>query len=91
MEDIEKYRKAKDRVAELKGFYVHLIIYLLVNVIMVFYNLLANPGYYWFVWPLIGWGIGLSVHALGVFLKGRLFGRSWEEKKIREIMEKESN
>ena len=91
MEDFEKYKKAKERVAEIKGFYIHLIVYAAVNIFMILYNLLANPGYYWFVWPLIGWGIGISVHALSVFLKGRLFGRGWEEKKIKEIMEKEQS
>jgi hypothetical protein len=91
MEDIEKYRKAKERVAELKMFYVHLIIYGVVNLIMAFYNLIYNPGYYWFFWPLIGWGIGICTHALSVFLRGRMFGKSWEEKKIREIMEKEQS
>ena len=89
MEDFEKYKKAKERVAELKGFYVHAIMYVLVNVAMILYNLLSNPGYYWFIWPLMGWGIGLFAHGLSVFLKGRLFGKSWEEKKIKELMEKE--
>ena len=89
MEDIEKYKRAKERVAEIKLFYVHFVIYLVFNVFMVLYNLFSNPGYYWFVWPLFGWGAGLAVHALSVFLRGRLFGRSWEEKKIREIMEKD--
>lgn len=91
MEDVEKYKKAKERVAELKGFYVHLVVYFVVNLVMVIYNLIVTPEHLWFIWPLFGWGIGISVHALSVFLKGRLFGKDWEEKKIKEIMEKEQS
>jgi len=38
----------------------------------------------------IFWGIGVLIHASKVFvLKGKFLGEEWEEKKIREIMEKE--
>jgi len=40
----------------------------------------------------IFWGIGIILHASKVFiLKGRFLGKAWEEKKIKEIMEKEGN
>jgi hypothetical protein len=35
------------------------------------------------------WGIGLAFHALGVFGNNVFFGKDWEERKIREIMEKD--
>ncbi|PKP20191.1 MAG: histidine kinase [Bacteroidetes bacterium HGW-Bacteroidetes-21] len=89
MEDIEKYKKAKERIGEIKSFYVHLITYTIVNVAMVIYNLIVTPQVLWFVWPMMGWGIGILVHALSVFLKGRLFSKDWEDKKIKELMEKD--
>lgn len=90
MEDIEKYKRAKERVVELKGFYLHLIVYGLVNLSMFIYNLVVSPDYYWFVWPMVGWGIGLSIHALSVFLRGKIFGKGWEDKKIQELMNKDN-
>ena len=51
-------------------------------------NLLAG-GSWWFFWPLIGWGIGLGVHALNVFGFGGALGRDWEERKTRELMDEE--
>jgi hypothetical protein len=46
---------------------------------------------WWFYWPLIGWGIGLGLHAFGVFGFGGRgpWGREWEERKMREMMDEE--
>jgi hypothetical protein len=86
--DDRLYRRAKARVEELKGFYVHLMVYVVVNAGLVAINLLTTPGSYWFYWPLIGWGIGLIIHGLMVF-GGGLFGSAWEERKVRELMDEE--
>ncbi len=82
------YRQARGRVLQLKGFYSHLAAFVLVNAGLVAINLLLTPGYLWFPWPLLGWGTGLLAHAAGVFRPFRLFPRDWEERKIREYMDK---
>lgn len=81
------YERASKRVKELKGFYGNLISYCLVIPFLIFVNLYTVPQYHWFWWPMLGWGIGLASHALQVFG----IGRSWEEKQIQKIMEKEQN
>ena len=88
MEERELYERARQRVEEIKGFYVHLVTYVLVNLGLFVINVLTSPGTYWFIWPLFGWGIGLVAHAVGTF-GGGLFGESWQERKIEEIVEKE--
>lgn len=90
MKEQEKYEKAKKRVEEIKGFYTHLFIYLLVNLMFFVINILTAPGVWWFLWPLVGWGIFVFVHGFSIFVFPRLFGKEWEEKKIKEIMEKET-
>ncbi|UCF79836.1 MAG: 2TM domain-containing protein, partial [Candidatus Eiseniibacteriota bacterium] len=52
MEDQERYERAKKRVAELKDFYSHLIVYVLVNITLFMVNMLTSPGHLWFYWPL---------------------------------------
>ncbi|WP_374400819.1 2TM domain-containing protein [Flavobacterium sp.] len=89
--DIEKYNKAKKRVKELKEFYNHLASYLVVIPFLIFINLYFSPKHIWFYWPMLGWGIGLFFHALGVFNVFPFFGKDWDDKKIKEIMEKEKN
>ena len=87
MDEQARYQAAKKQVEEIKGFYFHLVTYFLVNTFLIVINLLTSPEYLWFIWPLMGWGIGLIIHAFSVF--GGLWGKSWEERKIKEIMEKD--
>ena len=84
-----KYQKAKDRVEAIKGLYIHLTVYVVVNLILFSINMIVSPDGLWFLWPLMGWGVGLFFHALSVFGFGRGFSADWEERRIRELMEKE--
>ena len=85
----EKYEKAKRRVEELRSFYSHLFIYLAVNTGLFLLNIVTAPRNLWFYWPLIGWGIGLAIHGFSVFGTRKILGEDWEERKIKEMMEKE--
>ncbi|AOW11465.1 histidine kinase [Flavobacterium gilvum] len=81
------YFRAKKRVEELKGFYGNLISYCCVIPFLVFINLKFSPGFQWFWFSALGWGFGVVMHALKVFG----YSSDWEERKIREILEKENN
>ena len=87
MDEQTRYQEAKKRVEEIRSFYLHFVIYLLVNAGLVVLNLLTSPEHFWFIWPILGWGIGLLIHGVTVF--GGLWGKEWEERKIREIMDKD--
>jgi len=84
----EAYRRAKKRVEEIKGFYAHLIVYVIVNAILVAINLLITPRFLWCLIPLFGWGVGLFFHAVFGFGLFGIFTREWEEKKIKEYIDK---
>ncbi|NND94624.1 MAG: 2TM domain-containing protein [Flavobacteriales bacterium] len=86
MEENEKYHQAKKQVEEEKGFYVHAITFAVVISIFWLINYLSQPEYWWAIWPTIGWGIGLFFHGFGVFGKNAIFGKSWEEKRMKELM-----
>ena len=88
MDDQTEYKRAKMRVGAIRGFYQHLQTYVLVNSFLFVLNLLTSPGDWWFYWPLLGWGIGLVSHAVSVYGMGSLWGKDWEERKIKRIMEK---
>ena len=85
----ERYFHAKKRVEEIKGFYGNLIAYIAVNIGLMVINLLTSPEYLWFFWPMLGWGIGVLFHGMKVFNYMPFFGKEWEEKKIKEFMDKE--
>ena len=85
----EQYEKARKRVQELKGFYSNLITYVLINALLIVINLVTSPGSLWFYWVTIFWGIAIVIHGVKTFvLKGKFLGEDWEQKKIREIMDK---
>lgn len=91
MDEQERYRRAKRHVEALKGFYIHAAIYLLVNASLVVINFVTSSDYLWFVWPLLGWGIGLAGHAVGIFGVPGLFGKEWEDRKIHEYMKRDQD
>jgi hypothetical protein len=87
-EDI-KYQKAKERVDEIKGFYTHLTVYIVINLMLFTINMLTSPEGLWFIWPLMGWGVAIVLHALSVYSPGLGLGADWEQRKIKELMEEE--
>lgn len=78
--------RAKERVEKLKGFYGNLISYCCVIPLLAFINI-QSGGFQWFWLPVLGWGMGVSFHAFETFG----YGKSWEEKKIQEILNKENS
>lgn len=50
---------------------MHLFVYLAVNALLIVVNLLYTPSSYWFLFPLIGWGLLLAAHAYAAFYRGR--------------------
>jgi hypothetical protein len=90
MDEQQLYERARTRVGALKGFYLHATAFVVVNIGLFAINVLAG-GVWWFYWPLMGWGIGLGLHALAMFGVGGggPWGQDWEERKTRDIMSKE--
>lgn len=93
--DSIRYKSAQKRMRDIKGFYTHLAVYLLVNT-AIFMVSTMNQGFLealtrWNNYTtFFFWGIGLFAHWASVFGPNLMFGRDWEEKKIREIMEKDN-
>lgn len=88
-----RLERAIKRVREIKGFYKHLAAYVLVNAFIIaskYFKL--DPGEDFLSFSTFSvaffWGIGLFFHAVNVFGKNAFLGADWEEKKIKEIMEK---
>lgn len=86
MSEEEIYKIARKRVEEKKGFFNHLAVYIVVNVVLVLIWAFTSRGYPWFFWPLGGWGIGLIFHFLGVFVFDKETG--WEKQEIEKEAER---
>ena len=85
----QKLENARKHVKRIKGFYTHALVFVLVNVFIIFSNVIAdgkgfNDTYNYYT--AFFWRFGLLAHGLSVF-GGELFlGRNWEERKIQEIL-----
>ncbi len=93
-QDEIKYQEALKRVKKIKGFYTHAIVYVFVNIMIVFLNVKnLDPGETYFQFKnfmtAFFWGIGLVAHGLSVFVPNWIMGQNWEEGKVKEFMEKE--
>lgn len=85
----KKYKLAKKRLENLKTFYIHLGIYLICLPGFIFLNYISDTDFPWAFFPIIGWGIGVASHASQTFNYNPFFGKNWEERKIRQLMEED--
>jgi len=94
-----KLKRAVQRVEEIKKFYKHVVAYVLINL---FFGFIWNFSFKLFgdfivsnqfnggnqkhlpIWFL--WGVLLILHGLKTFAFPNLFGKDWEEKKVKEYM-----
>ncbi|MBL4822769.1 MAG: 2TM domain-containing protein [Colwellia sp.] len=69
-------------VEGIKSFYQHLFTYTLVISALAAINFFTSPGYFWVIWPAMGWGIGIISHGIRSFELFSLFSPEWEKKQI---------
>ncbi len=88
-----KLERAKKQVEEIKGFYIHLMVYVLVNAFImgnIIYHSGWNDFFHFgsFFTPFF-WGIGLLAHYYQASGNMPFFGKDWEQRQIQKYMEKE--
>ena len=93
-EEKSKYENAFKRVKRIKGFYSHLLVYIVINIMIIIVNVQSLDKGETYISlknfsTTLFWGIGLAAHGLSVFGPNIVLGENWEEKKIKELMEKE--
>ena len=89
----EAYLRAKKKLDKLVGFYWHLAAYVVVNIfLIILIGVNQEEGEFFSFGTFataIFWGIGLAFHFLGVFGPDFFFGKNWEDKKIKEFMDRD--
>ena len=64
----EQRQRAIRRIRAKREVRVHLAVYLVVNAFLVLIWALTSASYFWPIWPMLGWGVGLAAHAASVYL-----------------------
>jgi len=82
----EEIRKiATQRVQAKKGFYSHLTIYILVNLMLIAIWYFTGAQYFWPGWVLLFWGIGLAINGITVFV---IRDTGWEKREVEKEIER---
>ena len=85
MEQQDLLRIARRRASAKFGFLIHLTVFIAVNAMLFFINQSTSPGVTWSLFPLAGWGLGLSIHGLAVFLSGSGLRERMIEGELRKL------
>jgi 2TM domain len=59
--------RAVQQLKKRRDFYGHLVIYTLVNAFLVVIWAVTKHGFFWPVFPIVGWGIAVVMNAWDVF------------------------
>ncbi|GGW40475.1 2TM domain-containing protein [Arenibacter certesii] len=97
--DDNKRKRAKRRIEELKGFYVHLVIFIVINLSISINKILRNIREGETLWEAfwdfgtfavwIFWGVGLVFHASKTCNYNPFFTKKWEERQVKKFMEED--
>jgi fatty acid desaturase len=66
----DERRQRHQKLAE-RGFRIHLAVFVMVQILLFVIWLAVGGGFPWFLIVLAGWGIGLVVHAVVTYPRGR--------------------
>jgi hypothetical protein len=80
LSDPEIDRIARKRAGAKMGWYFHAILYVLVNIVIFAISRYGFGHRPWSVFPLLGWGVGLVLHGVSVFMLGT--GSAWRERLV---------
>jgi hypothetical protein len=75
--------QAIKRIKEKNDFKIHLMVYLAVNAMLVFIWAFTSQGFFWPIFPIVGWGIGVVINGYIVYR-----GNIYTEERIQREMEK---
>lgn len=84
-DDDARRERAKRRLEAVKGFYVHLFVFILVVGGLFLINW-ATGDTWWVLWVFLGWGIGVLAHGIAVMGRGSKALANWEERKLKQFM-----
>ncbi len=84
-----QHKRALRKAKEIRNFYIAVLVYCIVIPSIIVVNYVFSPEYIWWWYSASGMLLGLLIHGIIVFGKFPFLTREWEEKKVRELMDKE--
>lgn len=66
-DDDARRNAALERLKNKRGFWQNVIAYVVINGFLVIVWAVTGAGYFWPVWVMAGWGVGLVLHGWNAF------------------------
>ena len=85
---MNNYERAAERVDEKLKFYRGLVSYIIVNAFLLAINYMFTPSFWWVMFPMFFWGIGIIVNFFKAFVFDGICTEEYRQRKIAEEMEK---
>jgi adenylate cyclase len=63
------HHAAIERIEAKRAFGRHVTVYVAVNLLLIAIWAITSRGYFWPIWPILGWGVGLGANYWGAFLR----------------------
>jgi hypothetical protein len=85
--------QVREHVRKLRRFYSDALIYGVVNLGLILIWAISGGGYFWPIWVIIGWGIGLGIHAFSPGLIPQMnamvpfMTAEWEDQEVKRLMQ----
>jgi|SRR5664279_1066311 len=85
LDDAELRDRAIKNLKKRRDFFAHLLVYLMVNGFLIVIWMVTSPaGFFWPIFPMVGWGIGVVMNAWDVW-RGDEFDASKIEQEMRRL------
>lgn len=68
MENVTQKQEMERRERIRRGILLNITTYLVVIAFLAIINFMTSPGYWWVIWPALGWGLGLTLSIVSRFL-----------------------
>ena len=67
------------------GFKASLLVYVLVNLLLIaiWYLTTGRNSYFWPMWPILGWGIGMAAQYISAYHSTQIFSAEKEYEKLK--------
>ena len=81
----ERRAAAIARIGDRRDFRTHALVYCAVNILLVVIWAASGAGYFWPIWPIAGWGIGLAAHAWQTFEQKKPISEAEIDEEMRRV------
>jgi hypothetical protein len=80
--EVQLRERALKHLKKRRDFKAHVLIYVMVNTFLVVIWAVTGAGFFWPVFPIVGWGIGVVMNAWDVYV-----GEDFDEEQIQREIE----